>query len=109
MCRYAFPKFSEKSSFLYFEPTCHEFVDPYVEHDELTVLLDLILLKRGVYRHLLFNRGAEPRRLSGKSTDKALREVSRPSKERLDRWVLLLKLGTTLIALDACKLWNLSE
>jgi len=37
-----------------------------VEHDSLTISLDLILLKRGVYRHLLYNRGAEPRRLTGK-------------------------------------------
>ncbi|KAF4610909.1 hypothetical protein D9613_007237 [Agrocybe pediades] len=49
-------------------PKCHEFVDPYVEHDLLTILLDLVLLKRGVYRHLLYNRGAEPRRLTGKKT-----------------------------------------
>lgn len=26
------------------------------------IVLDLILLKRGVYRHLLFNRGSVPRR-----------------------------------------------
>lgn len=42
---------------------CHSFADPYVEHDSLTLILDLILLKRGVYRHLLYNRGIEPRRL----------------------------------------------
>jgi hypothetical protein len=29
----------------------------------LTLLLDLILLKRAVYRHLLYNRGVEPRRI----------------------------------------------
>ncbi len=29
------------------------------------VLLDLVLLKLGVYRHLLYNRGAPPRRLAG--------------------------------------------
>ena len=33
-----------------------------MEHDTLTLLLDLILLKRGVYRHLLYNRGTEPRK-----------------------------------------------
>lgn len=36
-----------------------------MEYDTLTLLLDLILLKRGVYRHLLFNRGKAPRRESG--------------------------------------------
>jgi hypothetical protein len=35
--------------------------DPYVEHDTLTLLIDLILLKRGVYRHLLYNRGSQAR------------------------------------------------
>ena len=51
-------------------PKCHAFVDPYVEHDSLTLLLDLILLKRGVYRHLLYNRGSEPRKATndGKHT-----------------------------------------
>lgn len=44
------------------QSNCHAFADPYVEHDSLTILLDLILLKPGVYRHLLFNRGAVPRR-----------------------------------------------
>ncbi|GJJ13735.1 hypothetical protein Clacol_007991 [Clathrus columnatus] len=41
-------------------PKCLSFADPYVEYDTLTLLLDLILLKRGVYRHLLFNRGWPP-------------------------------------------------
>jgi hypothetical protein len=34
-----------------------------VEHDALVVALDLILLKPGVYRHLLFNRGMPPRKV----------------------------------------------
>jgi hypothetical protein len=52
------------------QTTCYAFVDPYVEHDSLTLLLDLILLKRGVYRHLLYNRGSEPRKAvdDGKDT-----------------------------------------
>jgi hypothetical protein len=44
---------------------CNAFADPYVEHDTLTLVLDLILLKRGVYRHLIYNRGTPPRRLMG--------------------------------------------
>ena len=48
---------------------CHAFVDPYVEHDSLTLLLDLILLKRGVYRHLLYNRGPEPRKAADDGKD----------------------------------------
>lgn len=43
---------------------CLSFADLYVEHDSLTLILDLILLKRGVYRHLLYNRGSEPRIVS---------------------------------------------
>jgi lipid intermediate transporter len=45
------------------QTACNNFADPYVEHDSLTLLLDLILLKRAVYRHLLYNRGVEPRKV----------------------------------------------
>ena len=45
------------------------FVDPYVEHNHLTLLLDRIPLKRGVYRYLLYNRGTKPRKLVGRSDD----------------------------------------
>ena len=45
------------------QPSCRAPADPYVEHDPLVVALDLILLKRGVYRHLLFNRGTPPRKV----------------------------------------------
>ena len=48
---------------------CHAFADPYVEHDTLALVLDLILLKRGVFRHLLYNRATEPRRETGKATN----------------------------------------
>lgn len=51
---------------------CAEFADPYVEYDTLTLLLDLILLKRGVFRHILFNRGYEPRRVVEVSTTEKL-------------------------------------
>jgi len=44
------------------QTNCKAFVDPFVEFDELMLFIDLILLKRGVYRHLLYNRGTEPRR-----------------------------------------------
>lgn len=65
------------------QPSCLEFVDPYVEHDSLTILLDLILLKRGVYRHLLFNRGAEPRMLSGKCEEQTIGASTPLSKNRV--------------------------
>lgn len=50
------------------QSACHAFADPYVEHDTLTLWIDLILLKRDVYRHLLFNRGTGARRLGTSAT-----------------------------------------
>ncbi|KIM39563.1 hypothetical protein M413DRAFT_74670 [Hebeloma cylindrosporum] len=87
-------------------PSCHAFVDPYVEHDPLTILLDLILLKRGVYRHLLYNRGAQPRRLTGRNSSKEkggeVQEDGTKSEKELDRWLLVFQLGCALILVDAC-------
>ncbi|KAJ7082854.1 Arv1-like family-domain-containing protein [Mycena belliarum] len=83
-------------------PNCHSFADPYVEHDSLTLLLDLILLKRGVYRHLLYNRGAEPRRsVAGTAItpEKSIRE-----KEKI-RWETIFRFGGPLICIDAFIRW----
>ncbi|KAF9031515.1 Arv1-domain-containing protein [Hymenopellis radicata] len=77
-------------------PSCGAFADPYVEHDSLLLLIDLILLKRGVYRHLLYNRGSEPRRI-GQQDD-----VSR----KPPRWSLIVPIGGTLTALDAFIRWS---
>jgi len=80
---------------------CKAFVDPYVEFDALTLFIDLILLKRGVFRHLLFNRGSPPRRLGGG-------EAKKPAKQShagLARGELLLKLGGGLTLLDAYIRW----
>ncbi|EJU04649.1 hypothetical protein DACRYDRAFT_104528 [Dacryopinax primogenitus] len=77
-------------------PNCHSFADPYVEHDPLIVLLDLILLKRGVYRHLLFNHGALPRRL-----DREGREVEVQKGEELTEGAILWSLGLCLTLVDA--------
>uniref|UniRef100_A0A6A7G8X0 Protein ARV n=1 Tax=Hirondellea gigas TaxID=1518452 RepID=A0A6A7G8X0_9CRUS len=35
---------------------CHEYADKYIEYEFMLVLLDLILHRHQVYRHLLFNR-----------------------------------------------------
>ncbi|OAX41466.1 Arv1-domain-containing protein [Rhizopogon vinicolor AM-OR11-026] len=81
---------------------CLKFADPYVEHDSLTLLLDLILLKREVYRHLIYNRGTEPR--------KAFRKSKSNPGESEDRWWLILKLACGLIIVDAFIRWaQLSE
>lgn len=87
-------KIPAKKRILTIAQTCGAFADPYVEHDSLLLLIDLILLKRGVYRHLLFNRGAEPRRIA--DDDKGQRP------ERPSRWPAVLPLGGALTAVDAC-------
>jgi len=86
-------------------PQCHEFVDPYVEHNALTILLDLILLKRGVFRHLLYNRGTKPRRLVQISESKQGTKQSRVVSTR-DRWLLIFRLGSALTFLDAFIRWS---
>ncbi|KAF8589895.1 Arv1-domain-containing protein [Ramaria rubella] len=89
--------------------SCLAFVDPYVEYDTLALLLDLILLKRGVYRHLLFNRGTPPRRETGPSAgDKAATpRIGSDSKEREHkRRVTVGQLGVTLILIDAFIRWS---
>ncbi|KAM6504079.1 Arv1-like family domain containing protein [Amanita muscaria] len=102
---------------------CHAFADPYVEHDSLTLLLDLVLLKRGVYRHLLYNRGSEPRKAfsNGKNVDPEERSPVRGRRRRIPgkraktkpwvdaremrRWSLVFKLGIVFIFLDAYIRW----
>ncbi|KAJ7220283.1 Arv1-like family-domain-containing protein [Mycena pura] len=80
---------------------CHTFADPYVEHDLLTLILDLILLKRGVFRHLLYNRGAEPRRFVGGTAvdSNTLRHVA-AHKEKM-RLLTICRFGGPLICVDA--------
>lgn len=105
---------------------CHAFADPYVEHDTLTLVLDLILLKRNVYRHLLFNRGSGVRRLdnligtgsTAESSQKAKgtrnQEVevhksdeTASEKARIQaRWLHIVKLGAFLIVVDAFVRWT---
>ncbi|KAJ7284402.1 Arv1-like family-domain-containing protein [Mycena rebaudengoi] len=83
---------------------CHTFADPYVEHDSLTIILDLILLKRGVFRHLLYNRGTEPRKsVAGSETVNPGR--SPQEREKL-RWISVLRFGGPLICLDAFIRWS---
>ncbi|KAF8333884.1 Arv1-like family-domain-containing protein [Amanita rubescens] len=83
---------------------CHAFVDPYVEHDSLTLLLDLILLKRGVYRHLLYNRGSEPRKATNDGKDTLPISPRQDNREKR-RWIWVFKLGVVLIFLDAYIRW----
>lgn len=68
------------------QPTCGAFADPYVEHDTLTLLIDLILLKRDVYRHLLFNRGLGARKAGnadGEAESKASKAEAEARREKV--------------------------
>ncbi|KAI0059251.1 Arv1-domain-containing protein [Artomyces pyxidatus] len=90
-------------------PSCHELADPYVEHDGLNVVLDLILLKRAVYRHLLFNRGAPPRRVVDGVSVKAGAEIEEGdedwARERI-RWWWTLRVGVGVVLVDAFIRWS---
>lgn len=37
-------------------PKCDKIADPYVEFDKVQLIIEAILLREQVYRHLLFNR-----------------------------------------------------
>ncbi|KAG0701239.1 Arv1-like family-domain-containing protein [Suillus ampliporus] len=92
---------------------CLKFADPYVEHDSLTLLLDLILLKREVYRHLIYNRGTEPRKAlrkskndpEGSQEDERRLSATKNRQREKDRWWLILKLACGLITVDAFIRW----
>jgi len=73
----------------WYQTECHSFADPYVEHDTLTLALDLILLKRGVYRHLLYNRGSEPRKAGSANvdTDEVQDSLALKQKDNHREWV----------------------
>jgi len=93
-------------------PSCRAPADPYVEHDLLVIALDLILLKRGVYRHLLFNRGTPPRKVDQtargydrqeQSTEVQLAEDR--NRERTRRW-LILRIGAGVVLGDSLVRWS---
>ncbi|KAH7884781.1 Arv1-like family-domain-containing protein [Phlebopus sp. FC_14] len=111
---------------------CLAFADPYVEHDSLTFLLDLILLKRGVFRHLLYNRGTEPRKAYERNklanSDVVREDVNTRNQQQHDdgsaaerdpsmymtrkelarekaRWLHILRLGSGLLLVDAFIRW----
>ncbi|KAK7032749.1 Arv1-like family-domain-containing protein [Favolaschia claudopus] len=85
---------------------CGAFADPYVEHDSLTLMIDLILLKRGVYRHLLYNRAAEPRK-SVSTADAGSFSQTQPANDREKmRWMTVLRFGGPLICLDTFIRWS---
>lgn len=94
-------------------PSCRAPADPYVEHDPLVIALDLILLKRGVYRHLLFNRGTPPRKMhqnargydrsKEQSTEDRLAEDR--NREMTRRW-LIIRIGAGVVLVDSLVRWS---
>ncbi|EIW83628.1 hypothetical protein CONPUDRAFT_99159 [Coniophora puteana RWD-64-598 SS2] len=84
--------------------SCRQLADPYIKRGALTKFIDVVLLKREVYRHLLFNRGAEPRRvITGipRSRAPVVHEISLQ-----ERWWLIMRLGMGLIVVDAYIRWS---
>ncbi|KAN0107515.1 Arv1 domain containing protein [Russula decolorans] len=103
-------------------PSCRAPADPYVEHDALVIVLDLILLKPGVYRHLLFNRGMPPRKVEesaparGQDEDGQQKEQRAEEKranvaaqdtarERTRRW-LIVRVGAGVVLVDSFVRWS---
>lgn len=87
-------------------PRCKQFGDPYVEHDYLSLLLDLILLKREVYRHLVYNRGARPRYVTKAPVGKQNSEVEERSRLAKERWKICLQIGTLMALADTFVRWT---
>ncbi|KAH9960800.1 Arv1-like family-domain-containing protein [Russula dissimulans] len=87
-------------------PSCHAPADPYVEHDALLLALDLILLKRGVYRHLLFNRGTPPRKVERTAT-RSGRSGNGDDPRLRKEWVwLIVRVGAVVILVDSFVRWS---
>jgi hypothetical protein len=68
---------------LLYKASCGALADTYVEADAILIGLDLLLLKRQVYRHLLFNGGLR----GGK---------------RAQRPHFLLRMAVAMTILEAC-------
>ncbi|RZC40459.1 ARV1, partial [Asbolus verrucosus] len=56
LCKYenATKYFHIKTS-LFHQESCHNVADKYVEYDIVIIIIDLVLLQKVAYRHILFN------------------------------------------------------
>ena len=45
------------------QESCHNVADKYVEYDVVIIIIDLVLLQKTAYRHVLFNVDFKVRRL----------------------------------------------
>ncbi|KAL7411682.1 Arv1-like family-domain-containing protein [Mrakia frigida] len=96
--------------------SCNDFADPYVEQPPLLLFLDLVLLRPGVYRHLLFNRGTEPIEAGRVKAEEKLDESEKLAESSLEdgraggRWKtvvdLLLTLSVSTVIADTYLRWT---
>lgn len=96
---------------------CKKFADKYVEHDYVVLFIDLVLVKREVLRHLLFNRGlngvdstsgvagggAAATTTATASTAATAGAVRRPRRYGLDESIW--RLGVLLVLFDVYITW----
>jgi len=87
-------------------PQCKRFSDPYVEHDVLNLLLDLILLKREVYRHLVYNRGSQPRYVISTNPGVQLSVEEERIRLKRERWKACLQIGWLVTLADSFIRWT---
>ncbi|TFK73255.1 Arv1-domain-containing protein [Pluteus cervinus] len=87
-------------------PKCYAFADPYVEHDDLILILDLILFKRGVYRHLLYNRGTPPFYAERKNVNNGVNVKDEVKPRIQSQWARILRIGSMLVLVDAFIRWS---
>ncbi|PWN33228.1 Arv1-domain-containing protein [Meira miltonrushii] len=79
---------------------CGAFADPYVEHEAIIVVIDLILVKPRAYRHLLFNRKDV---FAQDDTRKKVKES--PATTERKAWLLLARHFLALLLVDAYLRW----
>ncbi|KIJ22987.1 hypothetical protein M422DRAFT_39857, partial [Sphaerobolus stellatus SS14] len=85
---------------------CLSFADPYVEYDTFNLMLDLILLRRGVFRHLVFNRGSKPKRVTAVGPTSEDVNLAKDAEEmEMRRRRNILKIGLLSIFADTFTRW----
>lgn len=63
-------QFSPDNNKLFFrQDWCHEITDKYIEYEPVAILIDLILLTRSAYRHVLFNSKFKVNNITRKKID----------------------------------------
>ncbi|ORZ39165.1 Arv1 protein [Catenaria anguillulae PL171] len=83
------------------QPHCGEFADTYLESDPVLVMIDLLLHRPAVFRHVLFNRQfrSSPAVPGGKSTEPRARQSSWLPDAKVSRFGVLLVLFEVYVRL----------